>query len=663
MSTNRFKFQQRTQTILIVEDEFAVANDLQLILEKAGFVVSGIALSVSKALELTYQRRPDLVLVDIYLKGNETGIDLAHRLNEENIPFVYLSANTNSTILEQAKATIPYGFLVKPFREKDVLVALEIAHYRHAHSVEVQIRQEQALQIALTDALSEHTDWEQRLLKAAQLFQPHIPFDYFSIGREKAQPSDVFLSCSFFRTGPDEYQTINVENLLAMTGLTLEKYQQIRARADASYTQTFVYTGDDFETVCQQDPMKQLIAKTFRLQSNLVMPLQSAQDGTFFLNFFHRQPGAYQHHHLGLLERLRSSLTLTVDRLLAFNKIEQLSEQLQQENKYLQEEVKTGANFEEMVGNCPALQHVFRSIEQVAPTDYTVLIQGETGTGKELIARAVHNRSMRRNKALIKLNCAALPANLIESDLFGHEKGAFTGAIEKRIGKFELANGGTIFLDEIGELPLELQSKLLRVLQEKEIERVGGKGPIPCDARVIAATNRKLQQAVEAGRFRQDLYYRLNVFPINLPPLRERKEDLTLLSTYFLQKITKKLGKKLTELSASSLQQMYAYDWPGNIRELEHLLERAAIMSTTAQVSLVEPLAANLTPALPNSQPVDGIVVKPLAQAERDNILAALKQTNFRIRGKRGAAELLNIKPTTLEAKMVRMGIKRDRLV
>ncbi|HEX8529239.1 MAG TPA: sigma 54-interacting transcriptional regulator, partial [Cytophagales bacterium] len=344
----------------------------------------------------------------------------------------------------------------------------------------------------------------------------------------------------------------------------------------------------------------------------------------------------------------------------------------------------------------PQLLEVFRSIGQVAPTDYTVLILGETGTGKELIARAVHNRSTRRDKALIKVNCAALPPQLIESELFGHEKGAFTGATDKRIGKFELAHGGTIFLDEIGELPLELQPKLLRVLQEREIERVGGKGPIPADVRIIAATNRNLQLEVAQGRFRADLFYRLNVFPVKLPPLRERKEDLLPLSEYFLARIAKKLGKKISGLSDASLRQMYQYAWPGNIRELEHLLERAAIMAATPEVSLVEPLlaeppaAAAAPVASPGGSyvPVGGaapsgfaspasfapsvgfappaglapaVEVKPYEQAERDNIMAALRLSNYRIRGKGGAAELLNIKPTTLEAKMARMGIHRHR--
>jgi transcriptional regulator with GAF, ATPase, and Fis domain len=657
------------QKILIVEDEFAVANDLKRILTKSGYGVSGIAFSVAKALELIGRQRPDLVLLDIHLQGPQTGIELARKLTQDDIPFVYVSANTNNGILEEVKTTQPYGFIVKPFREKDVQVALEIAHYRHAHRLEVRLRQEQALQIALTNALSEDGEWEERLLKVSRLFQHHVPFDYLVIGLVDDTSVSAFRSLSFYRTGHDEYQLIGIEKFLQMAGITLEKFGQIRQQVQGYYERDELYVGADFEVVCRKNPLKALLANTFRLQSNLLMPLKTARNGTCLISFYSRHPEAYSPEHLQLLARLRPSLTLTVDRLLAFDQIERLSEQLRQEVTYLQEEVKTGANFEEIIGTSPQLLEVFRSIGQVAPTNYTVLILGETGTGKELIARAVHNRSSRKGKALIKVNCAALPPQLIESELFGHEKGSFTGATEKRIGKFELAHGGTIFLDEIGELPLELQPKLLRVLQEKEIERVGGKGPIPCDVRIIAATNRNLQAEAAAGRFRADLFYRLNVFPVRLPALRDRKEDLLPLATFFLQKISKNLGKKLTGLSEASLQQMQHYHWPGNIRELEHLLERAAIMAATPIVSLVEPLGGQpladdsqaAAPAFRYGPPPESpsFTAKPMEQAERDNIVAALKQSNYRIRGKGGAAEILDVKPTTLESKIARMGITR----
>jgi transcriptional regulator with GAF, ATPase, and Fis domain len=662
MSTNALiPLPPTPQTVLIVEDEFSVANQLRQILEKANYKVSGIASSVPKALELYRKQRPDVVLLDIHLNSPQTGIDLARKLTEEEIPFIYVSANTNASILEEVSTTQHYGFIVKPFRDRDVLVALEMARYRYAHRLEVRLRQEQTLQIALSDTLSENGDWEERLLKVARLFQPHIPFDYLSMGLE-GKNLEAFKALSFYRTGADEYQTINVANVLQMRGLTQRKYEQMRAQT--TYDGEILYQGAYFEAVCQRNPLMALIASTFNLQSNIVIPLRTARNGIFLFSFYSRRPDAYRSEHLQMLQRLAPSLRLAIDRLLAFDHIERLGEQLRQENTSLQEEVKTTANFEEIIGQSPKLLEVFRSIDQVAPTDYTVLILGETGTGKELIARAVHNRSSRKGKALIKVNCAALPPQLIESELFGHEKGAFTGATEKRIGKFEIAQGGTIFLDEIGELPLELQPKLLRVLQEKEIERIGGNGLIPCNVRIIAATNRNLRAEVAAGRFRADLYYRLNVFPISLPPLRERKEDLLPLTTYFMEKISKKLGKKLNGLSQASLKQMHEYYWPGNIRELEHLLERAAIRATLSVVSLSEPLGADTIPieASPERRVAEPpSIVKPQKQAERENIEAALKQANYRIRGKGGAAELLKINPTTLESKIAKMGIKRDR--
>jgi transcriptional regulator with GAF, ATPase, and Fis domain len=290
-----------------------------------------------------------------------------------------------------------------------------------------------------------------------------------------------------------------------------------------------------------------------------------------------------------------------------------------------------------------------------------VLIGGETGTGKELVARAIHNLSGRRHKLLVKLNCACLPAQFIESELFGHERGAFTGAHDRRIGKFELAHGGTIFLDEIGEMPPELQVKLLRVLQEKEIERLGGKGPIRTDVRVIAATNRDLEKEVIAGRFRPDLYFRLNVFPIPLPPLRERKEDIPLLATHFLGKCNKKMGKHLSQLSAAALQEMMTYHWPGNIRELEHVIEQSVITSPGKSLELARPLRLTKASIFPLEE-MGQSPLKSLAHNEREHILRVLQLTGGRIRGAGGAAEILDIIPTTLEGRMRKLGIKKEHV-
>ncbi len=345
------------------------------------------------------------------------------------------------------------------------------------------------------------------------------------------------------------------------------------------------------------------------------------------------------------------------DRVLA----EQERDNLQLQKLYLQEEIKSVHNFEQIVGRSPALMEVLNQVTRVAPTDATVLITGETGTGKELIARAIHSASKRRDKPLIKVNCAALPAALVESELFGHEKGAFSGAIAKRLGRFELADGGTIFLDEIGELPAEAQVKLLRVLQEREFERVGGGAPIGVDVRVIAATNRDLLREVREKSFREDLYYRLNVFPIRLPPLRERKDDVALLVQFLLEKFALRIGKQLQGVCHDTMRRLQEYAWPGNIRELENVLERAFILAPgeTLEIApdLLTPSTAADAPALPeqpNLQPS-----RQLETVERDHILAVLRETNWVVTGPRGAAQVLGLNPSTLRSRIKKLGIAR----
>ncbi|MCH8981190.1 sigma 54-interacting transcriptional regulator [candidate division KSB1 bacterium] len=336
----------------------------------------------------------------------------------------------------------------------------------------------------------------------------------------------------------------------------------------------------------------------------------------------------------------------------ALNEIEQLKNRLQAENIYLQEEIKIQHNFEEIIGAGEALKKSLRKVEQVASTDSTVLILGETGTGKELLARAVHNLSDRRDRPLVKVNCAALPANLIESELFGHEKGAFTGAFKRKIGRFELADGGTIFLDEIGDLSLELQSKLLRVLQEGEFERVGNPQTTKVDVRIISATNRDLEKAVEDGSFREDLYYRLNVFPIQSPPLRERKEDIPILVRHFIKKFTARTGKKIETVPQKVMDALQGYHWPGNVRELENIIERAVIISTGKQLKLEDWLSKTVISSKASH-------ISTLAELEREHILEVLELTRWRVSGESGAAKVLGLKPTTLEARMKKLSIQR----
>jgi len=317
-------------------------------------------------------------------------------------------------------------------------------------------------------------------------------------------------------------------------------------------------------------------------------------------------------------------------------------------------------DFSEIIGDSPEMQKTFRLMAQVAPSDSTVLILGETGTGKELIARAIHQHSPRKGKPMVKVNCAALPASLIESELFGHERGSFTGAFERRIGKFELANNGTLFLDEIGDMPPELQVKLLRALQEKEIERLGGKGTINVNVRIIAATNRDLEKEMEEGRFRSDLFYRLNIFPLELPPLRDRQEDIPLLAEHFINLFSKKSGKTINGLCSLVLQQLTRYNWPGNIRELEHLIERSVLLATGSTIRQIH------MPARKRNAPVKSagkeIEIKTIDENERDHILHMLKYCKGRIAGEGGAAEILGVPPSTLNSKIKRLGIRREHI-
>ncbi len=337
------------------------------------------------------------------------------------------------------------------------------------------------------------------------------------------------------------------------------------------------------------------------------------------------------------------------DRVLA----EQEKARLSAQNSYLQEEIKSVHNFEEIIGRSPLLLSVIDNVSRVAPTEASVLITGETGTGKELIARAIHSASKRQDRPLIKVNCASLPTGLVESELFGHEKGAFTGAIARRIGRFELADAGTIFLDEIGEIPLEAQAKLLRVLQEREIDRVGGKTSIKVDARVIAATNRDLLKAVKEKTFREDLYYRLNVFPISLPPLRERKEDIPSLVHFLVNKFKMRIGKRIESVVPDTMRLLLEYSWPGNIRELENVLERAVILASGPTLEIDRDFLPDFVPTAARQGP------SSLEEVERHHMESVLKQTDWVIDGPRGAAKILGLHPNTLRSRLKKLGISR----
>ena len=375
------------------------------------------------------------------------------------------------------------------------------------------------------------------------------------------------------------------------------------------------------------------------------------------LVFTCKQPAAYVAVDIGFMQLVASQVAVAVENALAFQEIEALKDKLAKENAYLEEEARTQHNFGEVVGDSAALRRILKQVETVAPTGSTVLIRGETGTGKELIARALHELSPRRGRAFIKLNCAAIPTGLLESELFGHEKGAFTGAVSQKVGRFELAHQGTLFLDEVGDIPPELQPKLLRVLQEQEFERLGGTRTIKVDVRLLAATHRDLARMVADGRFREDLYYRLNVFPVVLPPLRERPDDIPRLVRHFTQQFARRMGRRIETIPSAAMDALVRYHWPGNIRELQNVIERAVILSPGPSLQ-VPP--ADLVPAqAPVTEPALAAVT--LTDAEREHILGALRETGGVVGGPNGAATRLGMKRSTLYKKMKKLGISLVR--
>jgi len=383
-----------------------------------------------------------------------------------------------------------------------------------------------------------------------------------------------------------------------------------------------------------------------------------------------KQSSNYDTADVGFLQHVANQVAVALENALAFQEIEALKDQLAKENAYLEEEARTEHNFGDIVGESAALRRVLKQVETVAATSSTVLIQGETGTGKELVARAVHERSPRMSRSFIKLNCAAIPTGLLESELFGHEKGAFTGAIGQKVGRFELAHKGTLFLDEVGDIPPELQPKLLRVLQEQEFERLGAAKTIKVDVRLVAATHRDLAAMVAEGCFRQDLYYRLNVFPVILPPLRERSDDIPRLVRHFSQQFARRLGRLIETIPSAVMDALVRYTWPGNIRELQNVIERAVILSqgSSLEVPLSDLQAGSQSSEIrsqraassPDSQRPDQ-TGGTLAEAEREHILGALRETGWVLGGPNGAAARLGMKRSTLYKKMKKLGISRDK--
>jgi DNA-binding NtrC family response regulator len=642
-----------SKKILIVDDDARSAFDLELILRKAGYTVLEIAESVTRAKECIARETPDLVLLDIYLKGPLTGIDLGRELSASNIAFIYLSANFDNNILSKAKTNQPYGFLVKPLRENELLIMLEVALYRHQNSMESKLRQEQVLENSFKTIMSEATEWDSKLLKIGRTLQPYLPFDCLNIipgGNNQCLLNGITL----LRTGSDKFRFAEAVDFPLATEVEEQSKDQY-GNCSCVSLKSGIFNGADFQSLAVGCSVRKRLTVGLHLRSMLHYPVLTPDRQMIFLTFYSRENIGFTCDQQKLLSRLHDSLALAIEGALPLRSTERQGSP--KKLNTIQILRNNSAIFKDIVGDSHQMMRILDHISIAAPIDTSILILGESGTGKERVAKAIHELSARKDHPLIIINCASLPFHLIESELFGHEKGSFTGATERRKGKFELADKGTIFLDEIGEMPIELQAKLLRVLQEKEIERIGGNASIKVNIRIIAATNRDLEEEVKAGRFRLDLYYRLCVFPIVLPPLRERQDDIENLAMYFLKKFSRKFAKNVTNMTPAVISYLHRSQWPGNIRELENFMERAVLMAKGSLIMAGDAIHQNCK--IEETIMVEKSGVLTINENLKGHILSVLKRCNGKISGPDGAANHLGLPASTLHSKMKKLGLKK----
>jgi formate hydrogenlyase transcriptional activator len=531
---------------------------------------------------------------------------------------------------------------------KQVAVAVDNAlHFEQAQSVQKQVKEEHdrlRLLLDVNNAVVSALDLRELLKAVSVSLRTLVPHEYASISLYDAETQRLQIHALDFPLSKG----------LIGEGLWVPIQGAAHGRALTTRQPVFM-TRADVEQL-DSDIARRFLAEGLR--SACILPLISRGRPLGTVVVASLQEEVFPQKDAELLQHVANQIAIAVENAIAFGQVVDRTNQLTEEKLYLQDEIRTEHNFEEIIGESPALRRVLQQIQTVAPTGSTVLIQGETGTGKELIARAIHNLSARRERTLVKVNCAAIPTGLLESELFGHEKGAFTGAIAQRIGRFELANGGTLLLDEVGDIPLELQPKLLRVLQEQEFERLGSTRTLRVDVRLVAATNVNLMQRVDEKKFRRDLYYRLNVFPVTIPPLRERREDIPLLVRYFTQKYSQRMKRMIDTIPTKSMRALADYHWPGNVRELENFIERAVILSRGPELDIplsefkrqTKAILADVSSSL-----------STLEEAEREHILRALAETNWILGGPAGAAFKLGMKRTTLQSKMRKLGIARPQ--
>ena len=637
---------QRKKKILIADHRPEQAYRLRCILAQADYEIIGIADTAEKALKIMEGGRPDMALVNIDLEGSpgSAGIILAKILNKKHIGFIYLSNNCDKSIWEVARETYPYGFITIPFKDTDILMTLEIALHRHDFSSAPHLRGEHLLSAAIDGIPVDAINWEAALIKLAKVLQPYIPFDYLQagfMGNEHAM--------GLLKRNPGQYDVVDNDNFSKRA--EIQRHQLISARmASPNHQFPKIYAGECFSNILRVSSIGRLITDTFGIKSFVAFPVRFENGDIFNFFFYSRKPDSFGSGHLMLLSRLETILA----RLLTTMQVENKKRPPFTRKNIPPAAIEKIGSLGPIIGSSPKMLDAYHSIRKAAPSEVAVLVLGESGTGKERVAHCIHELSPRSAKPMVIIDCTTIPDNLAESLLFGHEKGAFTGALERRIGKFELAEGGTIFLDEIGELSMGLQTKLLRVLQEKEIERIGGTKPVKVNVRIIAATNRNLEEEVSKGRFRLDLYYRLHVFPIILPALRERHGDIPALVSHLADKFCKNSGSPVPIITERAMDSMSTYDWPGNIRELEHVIQRSILLSEGNPIDEV-PL-----PHLKGSPRMKGAeeyTVKTILENERDYINYILNRCKGKIAGMGGAAEILNIPPSTLHSKMKKLGI------
>jgi formate hydrogenlyase transcriptional activator len=494
------------------------------------------------------------------------------------------------------------------------------------------------LLLEVNNAVVAHLELRQLFRSTAECLRRVIRQDYASLALYDPVTAHWVLHALDFPAGKGHIQ---VEQVVDFEG----------APASAAFTtgRAAVFSREGLEGLAS-DISRRLLAEGIQTLCSVPLLSQGRTIGTVNVGRF--EDAGFTTAEIDLLGQVAGQIALAVENALAYGEISELKDKLAEEKLYLEDEIRTEGHFSEIVGSSPGIQKILRQVEVVAPTTSTVLVQGETGTGKELIARALHRLSTRRERTFVKLNCAAIPTGLLESELFGHEKGSFTGAIAQKVGRFELANKGTLFLDEVGDIPAELQPKLLRVLQEQEFERLGSNRTIKVDVRLVAATNRDLAAMVAARQFRSDLFYRLNVIPLLMPPLRERPEDIPPLVRYFVQQHALRFNKPIRSIPADTMAALTRYPWPGNVRELENFIERAVLLSPSQDL-YISPSDLKS----PDGSSAEAVVT--LAEAEREHILSILRQTNWVIGGAHGAAARLGMKRTTLQSKMRKLGIER----